>query len=63
MNRSRVIGILLFVILLGCVAVIALDQLGMFGGSQSVSTPSNTPATPNPLPGTPPIGDGYGDLK
>ncbi|PNY81718.1 hypothetical protein [Deinococcus koreensis] len=63
MNRSRVIGLLLFVILLGCVAVIALDQLGMFGGPQTVSAPASNPATPNPLPGTPSTGDGYGDLK
>ena len=63
MNRSRIIGILLFVILLGCVAVIALDQLGLFGGPQTVRAPANTPATPNQLPGTPATDDGYGDLK
>lgn len=63
MNRSRLISILLFVILLGCVAVIALDQLGMFGGPQTVNAPASPPATPTPLPGTPSTSDGYGDLK
>ena len=62
MTRSRVIGLVLFVILLGCVAVIALDQLGLFGGAQTVNAPA-TPTAPTPLPGTPSTGDGYGDLK
>lgn len=63
MNRSRVIGILLFVVLLGCVAVIALDQLGIFGGPQTVNAPGPTPPAPSPLPGTPPADDGYGELR
>lgn len=63
MKRSRLIGILLSLILLGCVAVIVLDQMGLFGGSQTVSAPASPPASPGQLPGTPSTGDGYGDLK
>lgn len=60
MKRSRLIGGLLAVILLACVAVIVLDQMGLFGGTQTTTTPTNNP---NTTPGTPSNGDGYGGLK
>lgn len=64
MNRSRLIGTLLTLILLGCVAVIVMDQMGLFSGSQTVTTPANNnPGTDTTTPGTPSTGDGYGDLK
>ena len=61
MNRSRVIGTLLGLILVACMAVIVLDQLGAFGCAQNATTP--TPASPSAPVGTPSTGDGYGDLK
>ncbi|GHF39011.1 hypothetical protein HNQ07_001798 [Deinococcus metalli] len=60
MNRSRLLGTVLFVVLLACVAVIVLDQMGLFSGAQSAGTPSPTPSAPA---GTPTNGNGYGDLK
>ena len=61
MNRSRVIGTLLGLILVACMAVIVLDQLGAFGSAQNATT--STPASPTAPVGTPSTGDGYGDLK
>lgn len=61
MNRSRVIGTLLFVVLLACVAVITLDQMGMFGGLNA-GTPAPGPSPSAPI-GTPTNGTGYGELK
>ncbi|WP_309571246.1 hypothetical protein [Deinococcus sp.] len=62
MSRSRLIGTILFVVLLACVAVIVLDQMGMFSGSQSAGTPTSSPSPSAPA-GTPTNGNGYGELK
>lgn len=60
MNRARLLGGLLGLILIACGAVIFLDQRGAFGprDAASVSVPG--------IQGDPPpasTGDGYGDLK
>ncbi|MDB5045631.1 MAG: hypothetical protein JWQ08_1681 [Deinococcus sp.] len=64
MNRSRIVGGLLALILLICGVTIFLDQNGAFGNtSQSVNLPSPvTPGTPAPQPDTS-GSDGYGELK
>ncbi|MFB9991692.1 hypothetical protein ACFFLM_06895 [Deinococcus oregonensis] len=64
MSRSRVIGGLLALILLGCGAAIFLDQNGAFGNtSQSINVPSPVdPGTSAPQPDTS-TSDGYGELK
>lgn len=63
MSRSRVIGGLLALILLGCGVAIYLDQSGAFGDTPApVVNPVGTPGTPAPLPDTS-GSDGYGELK
>ncbi|THF70755.1 hypothetical protein E7T06_06395 [Deinococcus sp. Arct2-2] len=63
MSRSRVVGGLLALILLGCGVTIFLDQNGAFGDTPaSVVNPVNTPGTPTPQPDTSGA-DGYGELK
>ncbi|MFC4639931.1 hypothetical protein [Deinococcus hohokamensis] len=65
MSRARLLGGLLALILLGCAAVIVLDQQGAFGSpaatsassADTVTAPAGTPAG-----GTESTG-GYGDLK
>ena len=61
MNRIRLLSGLLALILLGCGAVIFLDQRGAFGGGTAGHPGVSTPANPGtPLPSS---GDGYGDLR
>lgn len=63
MSRSRVIGGLLSLMLLGCGVTIFLDQNGAFGDTAApVVNPATTPGTPTPLPDTSGA-DGYGELK
>ncbi|THF83622.1 hypothetical protein E7T09_21605 [Deinococcus sp. KSM4-11] len=60
MSRSRLLGTILFVVLLACVAVVVLDQMGVFSGSQTAGPPAPSPSAPA---GTPTNGSGYGELK
>ncbi|GAA5501245.1 hypothetical protein Dxin01_00977 [Deinococcus xinjiangensis] len=64
MNRARLIGTLLGLILLACAAVIYFDQQGAFGGN-TANTPTTTPTTaPTTAPTTTPTDNsGYGGLK
>ena len=67
MSRARLIGALLALIVLACVAVIVLDQRGFFGGQEPSPAPSPgwTVPTPDPAPTPEPVptdNSGYGDL-
>lgn len=64
MNRARVLGVLLALILLGCGVVIFLDQRGAFGNTSTSSTVSNSTSSNGTPPATDsPNDDGYGNLR
>lgn len=69
MSRARLLGGLLALILLGCGAVIVLDQQGAFGDRSAPPAQGTTPLAPETVPtdtsapADPGSGSGYGDLK
>ncbi|MFC4424701.1 hypothetical protein [Deinococcus navajonensis] len=64
MSRARLLGGLLALILLGCAAVIVLDQQGAFGRQEGATNDPGAVSVPAASPPAEPEGTGgYGDLK